>query len=77
MTQVFNDENRLIPVTVIEAGPCPVIQIKSAEKDGYDSIQIGFRAQKKHRLSKAELGHLKNAEVEPVAELSEFRTNSN
>ncbi len=75
MTQVFNDENRLIPVTVIEAGPCPVTQIKSAEKDGYDSIQIGFRAQKEHRLSKAEIGHLKKAEVEPVAELSEFRTN--
>ena len=75
MTQVFNDENRLIPVTVIEAGPCPVIQIKSAEKDGYDSIQIGFRAQKEHRLSKAELGHLEKAEVAPVAELSEFRTN--
>ena len=75
MTQIFNDENRLIPVTVIEAGPCPVTQIKSAKKDGYDSIQIGFRAQKEHRLSKAELGHLKKAETEPVAELSEFRTN--
>lgn len=75
MTQVFDDGNRLIPVTVIEVGPCPVTQIKSLEKDGYDAIQIGFRAQKEHRLSKGELGHLKKAEVEPVAELSEFRTN--
>lgn len=74
MTQVFDDANRLIPVTVIEAGPCPVTQIKkSTEKDGYDAIQIGYRAQKEHRLSKGELGHLKKADVEPVAELSEFR----
>jgi large subunit ribosomal protein L3 len=73
MTQIFDDENRLIPVTVIEAGPCPVIQIKSIEKDGYEAVQIGFRPQKEHRLSKGELGHLKKAEVDPVAELSEFR----
>lgn len=75
MTQVFDDENRLVPVTVIEAGPCPVTQIKSTEKDGYDAVQIGYRAQKEHRLSKGELGHLKKASVDPVAELSEFRTN--
>ena len=75
MTQVFDDMSRLIPVTVIEAGPCPVTQIKSADKDGYDAIQIGYREQKKHRLSKGELGHLKKAEVDPVAELGEFRTN--
>ena len=75
MTQVFDDENRLIPVTVIEAGPCPVTQIKSVEKDGYDAIQIGYREQKERRLSKGELGHLKKADISPVAELSEFRTN--
>ena len=74
MTQVFDDANRLIPVTVIEAGPCPVTQVKSTEKDGYDAIQIGFRSQKEHRLTKAALGHFKKAGVEPVAELSEFRT---
>ena len=73
MTQVFDDANRLVPVTVIEAGPCPVTQIKSQEKEGYDSVQIGYRAQKEHRLSKGELGHLKKAGVELVAELSEFR----
>ena len=73
MTQVFDDASRLIPVTVIEAGPCPVTQIKSLEKDGYDAIQIGYREQKEHRLSKGELGHLSKADVAPVAELSEFR----
>jgi large subunit ribosomal protein L3 len=74
MTQVFDDANRMIPVTVIEAGPCPVTQVKATEKDGYDAIQIGFRQQKEHRLTKAALGHFKKAGVEPVAELSEFRT---
>ena len=75
MTQVFDDNNRLIPVTVIEAGPCPVTQIKSSEKDGYNAVQIGFRPQKEHRLSRAAIGHVKKAGVEPVAELQEFRTN--
>lgn len=75
MTQVFDDENRLVPVTVIEAGPCPVTQVKSTEKDGYDAVQIGYRPQKEHRLSKAALGHFKKAGVDPVAELQEFRTN--
>lgn len=74
MTQVFDDASRLVPVTVIEAGPCPVTQIKSSDKDGYDAIQIGYCEQKEQRLSKGELGHLKKAELEPVAELSEFRT---
>jgi large subunit ribosomal protein L3 len=74
MTQVFDEDNRLIPVTVIEAGPCPVTQIKSTEKDGYDAIQIGFRPQKEHRLSKAALGHFKKSGVDPLAELQEFRT---
>jgi large subunit ribosomal protein L3 len=75
MTQVFDEENRLIPVTVIEAGPCPVTQVKSMEKDGYDAVQIGYRPQKEQRLSKAVLGHFKKAGVAPVAELQEFRTN--
>lgn len=75
MTQVFDDANRLVPVTVIEAGPCPVTQIKSAEKDGYDAVQIGYRPQKEQRLSKAARGHLEKASVDPVAELQEFRTN--
>lgn len=74
MTQVFDEQNRLVPVTVIEAGPCPVTQVKSDETDGYNAIQIGFRPQKEHRLSKAALGHFKKAGVAPVSELREFRT---
>jgi large subunit ribosomal protein L3 len=75
MTQVFDEDNRLVPVTVIEAGPCPVVQIKSASSDGYDAIQLGFGSQKSQRMSKAELGHLAKAKVEPVSTLQEFRTN--
>jgi len=75
MTQVFDDANRLVPVTVIEAGPCPVTQVKSNDSDGYDAVQIGYRPQKEHRLSQAALGHFKKAGVEPHAELQEFRTN--
>jgi large subunit ribosomal protein L3 len=74
MTQVFDAERRLVPVTVIEAGPCPVTQIKTIEADGYSAVQIGFRAQKAQRLSKAERGHLAKAGVDPVSELQEFRT---
>jgi large subunit ribosomal protein L3 len=74
MTQVFDADRRLIPVTVIEAGPCPVTQIKTIETDGYSAVQIGFREQKAQRLSKAERGHLAKAGVDPVSELQEFRT---
>jgi large subunit ribosomal protein L3 len=74
MTQVFDAERRLVPVTVIEAGPCPVTQIKTTETDGYSAVQIGFRAQKAQRLTKAERGHLAKSGVDPVSELQEFRT---
>ncbi len=75
MTQVFNGENSLVAVTVVEAGPCPVTQVKTAQsKDGYDAVQIGYGAQKEERISKAELGHLKKAGVAPLTELVEFRT---
>lgn len=77
MTQIFDANNRLLPITVIEAGPSPVTQIKSTEKDGYDSVQIGFGYQKEHRLTKSALGHFKKAGVAPVARLQEFRTNGN
>ena len=69
MTQVFDDENRLIPVTVIEAGPCPVTQVKTSDKDGYAAVQIGYRPQKQQRLSKAARGHFKKAGVDTHAEL--------
>lgn len=73
MTQVYDGANTLVPVTVIEAGPCPVTQIKTAQSDGYEAIQIGFGAQKTQRMSKPELGHLKKAGAEPLRKLAEFR----
>lgn len=75
MSQVYDDSECLVPVTVIEAGPCPVTQIKSSEKDGYDAVQIGYQPQKSQRLSRAELGHLEKAGAEPHSELGEFRIN--
>jgi len=76
MTQVYDDNNHLIPVTVIEAGPCPVTQIKTDDTDGYKAIQIGFGKTKEHRVSQPVLNHLKKAGVDPVAKLVEFRTES-
>lgn len=73
MTQVYDGANALVPVTVIEAGPCPVTQIKTAQSDGYEAVQIGFGAQKTQRMSKPELGHLKKAGAEPLRKLAEFR----
>lgn len=73
MTQVYDSDNQLVPVTVIQAGPCPVVQVKNAERDGYHAIQIGFSAQKESRLTKGALGHLNKAGVAPVARLKEIR----
>ncbi len=75
MTQIYDENNVLIPVTVVEAGPCPVIQVKTTETDGYNAVQLGYRATKEHRLSKAGLGHLKKAGQEPLSRLSEVRLN--
>lgn len=75
MTQVYDGENRLVPVTVVEAGPCPVVQVKNIGTDGYNAIQIGFAPQKEQRISKPELGHLKKAKVDPVSNLREVRLN--
>ncbi len=75
MTQVYDGENRLVPVTVIQAGPCPVTQIKTVDNDGYNAVQIGFWTQKEHRMTGGELGHLKKARLTiPVTHLGEFRT---
>ena len=73
MTQIFDGGNNLVAVTVVEAGPCPVTQVKTAQSDGYEAVQIGFGAQKEQRMTKPELGHLKKAGVSPVTELMEFR----
>ncbi len=70
MTQVFDDKGEVIPVTVIEVGPCFVTQIKNQERDGYTAIQLGF--EETRRLNKPERGHLKN--IPPVRYLREVRT---
>ena len=73
MTQIFDETGKVIPVTVIEAGPCTVVQKKTAEKEGYASVQLGFAEVKENDLNKPELGHLKKAGAAPVKYLKEFR----
>ena len=69
MTRIFDEGGAAVPVTVVEAGPCPVLQIKSAETDGYAAVQLGFGAQKDKRASKAEKGHAAKAGVEAAPRL--------
>jgi large subunit ribosomal protein L3 len=74
MTQVFDPETGgVTPVTVIEAGPCPVVQVKTRDTDGYDAVQLAFDAAHERKLSKGELGHLAKHEVGPHRKLVEFR----
>lgn len=77
MTQVFTEDGRLVPVTVIEAGPCTVVQKKTVETDGYEAVQVGFGALTEKRaeklLTKPEVGHYKKAGVAPMRTLREFR----
>jgi large subunit ribosomal protein L3 len=61
MTSVFDENGKNIPVTVIEAGPCVVTQVKTVEKDGYSALQLGFEEKKEKHTTKAELGHFKKA----------------
>lgn len=72
MTQVFAEDGSSIPVTVIQAGPCYVVQVKEPARDGYRAIQIGFGDCKESSLSKPELGHLKKANVPPLRHVHEF-----
>ncbi|SVD27421.1 uncharacterized protein METZ01_LOCUS380275 [marine metagenome] len=76
MTQIYDEEGNVIVVTVVELGPCPVIQVKTKDSNGYDAVQIGFGEQKEHRVPKPIMGHLKKAGVGPIARIQEFRTNS-
>ena len=69
MTRIFDDEGAAVPVTVVEAGPCPVLQIKTAETDGYSAVQLGFGAQKDKRASRAEKGHAAKAGVDVAPSL--------
>ncbi|MCC6339120.1 MAG: 50S ribosomal protein L3 [Acidimicrobiia bacterium] len=73
MTQVWDSSNRAVPVTVIQAGPCRVVQLKTPERDGYAAVQLAFGETKASRLSKPELGHLKASHSEPVRHLAELR----
>ncbi len=73
MTQVFTADGKVIPVTVIEAGPCPIVQIKTVEKDGYAALKLGFDKTTEKALTKPQLGQFKKAGVEPCKVLKEFR----
>ncbi len=73
MTQIFNEEGLAIPVTLIEAGPCYVTQVRRPEKDGYSAVQLGFQEVNPKRLTGGQLGHLKRAGVPPLRYLREFR----
>ncbi|MDR2421437.1 MAG: 50S ribosomal protein L3 [Oscillospiraceae bacterium] len=73
MTRIFDELGRSVPVTVIEAGPCVVVQKKLPEKDGYAAVQLGFEDTSEKRLTKPESGHLKKAGAAPKKHLKEFR----
>ena len=73
MTQIFNDQGQVIPVTVIEAGPCVITQIRSDNKDGYSAVQLGFGDVAERRMTKPEAGHLKKSDLPLKKHLTEFR----
>ena len=76
MTQIFDEAGKVIPVTVVEAGPCVVTQIKTMENDGYEAIQVGFGDVKVSRVNKPMKGHFDKADVAPKKTLKEFRLES-
>ncbi|MBE3068337.1 MAG: 50S ribosomal protein L3 [Chloroflexi bacterium] len=73
MTQIFDENGAALPVTLIEAGPCYVTQVRLPEKEGYAAVQLGFQESKPKRLTSGELGHLKKNELPPLRFLREFR----
>lgn len=76
MTQIFDESGNVIPVTVIEAGPCYVTQIRTGERDGYSAVQLGFSETKPDRLTKGQLGHLQKHNLPALKVLREFRVNN-
>lgn len=76
MTQVFDESNKVIPVTAIEAGPCVVTQIRTLEKDGYEAVQLAFGAVDPRKVAKPEAGHFAKAGVTPRKEVAELRTSA-
>jgi large subunit ribosomal protein L3 len=73
MTQIFDENGAALPVTLIEAGPCYVTQVRLPEKEGYAAVQLGFQEEKPKRLTSGELGHLKKNDLQPLRFLREFR----
>lgn len=72
MTQVFEDSGKVIPATVIEAGPCPIVQVKTQERDGYQAVQLGFGKRKENKCNNPRRGQFAKAGIEPVHVLREF-----
>ena len=75
MTQIFDESGNIIPVTILKVGPCIITDIKTKEKDGYDSIQLGYGNVSSKSLSQCQLGHLQKSKSQPLKYLKEFRTN--
>jgi large subunit ribosomal protein L3 len=73
MTRIFDESGESVAATLIEAGPCTVVQVKTVDRDGYNAVQLGFLEKKEKRVSKPLLGHFKNANVNPFRVLKEFR----
>jgi large subunit ribosomal protein L3 len=73
MTQIFREDGTVIPVTVVEAGPCKVTAVRDTERDGYSAVQLAFGEVKERKLSQAEVGHLKKAGAAPMRHVVEFR----
>jgi large subunit ribosomal protein L3 len=73
MTQVFDDEGRALPVTIVQAGPCTVTQIKTKQTDGYTAVQVGYQEVKPKALSKPEMGHFAKSSAPPLRHLREYR----
>ena len=73
MTQVFTEDGRRTPVTVIQAGPCPVVEVRTGESHGYDAVQLAFDPVAERRITRPEVGHLRTHGVEPHRHLKEFR----
>jgi large subunit ribosomal protein L3 len=73
MTQVWDADDRVVPVTVIQAGPCRVVQLKTPERDGYSAVQLAFSETKEGNLTRAQLGHLNKADAPPTRHLAELR----
>lgn len=74
MSSIFAADGSVIPVTVLEVGPCPVVAVKTKEKDGYEALQLGFEVKKVKNTTKPELGHFKKAGLEPLRHLKEFKS---